>query len=215
MNHARVGWLGGTFDPIHNGHLDVASAAREALKLEKVYLVPARVPPHRHAPAASSAHRLAMATLAAETWEWLDVSDVEMTVSGPSYTVETLGRLEAQGMAMKSLHVLTGADAFAEILTWKGAPGLLDRCHFVAVSRPGHPAPGLRSQLPTLASRMLSADQYELAQRPSIFLVDAPTAPVTATQVRAEASQGRSLEHLVPAAVASYIIQHELYLGVA
>lgn len=215
MSAARLGWLGGTFDPIHCGHLDVATAARAALQLAQVYLVPARVPPHRGAPQASSADRLAMVTLAAEAHEWLRVSDIELTAPGASYTTDTLDRLASQGMDLPSLHVITGADAFAGIFTWKGAPGLLDRCPFVVVSRPGHPAPALRQLLPALASRMVDANNCDFTVHPSIFLVDAPTAPVTATAVRARAASKSSLEGLVPETVASYINRHELYQGVA
>lgn len=215
MSDARVGWLGGTFDPVHQGHLDVATAARAALDLDHVYLVPARVPPHRGAPVASTTHRLAMVKLAAETHDWLRVSEIELDATGPSYTMDTLDRLEAQGMDLRSLHVITGADAFAQILTWKGAPGLLDRCPFVVVSRPGNPAPALRQVLPSLAPRMVDANRCEFTARPSIFLVDAPTAPVTSTEVRARASSRSSLGRLVPETVASYINEHELYQGVA
>lgn len=215
MSLARVGWLGGTFDPIHNGHLDVARAARVALSLDSVYLVPAHIPPHRDAPRASSAHRFAMVNLAAGTQDWLRVSDIELAAPGPSYTTDTLDLLEAQGMSLQSLHVITGADAFAEILTWKDSPALLDRCHFIVVSRPGHPAPALRQALPGLAHRMIEPSGGDLVVQPSIFLVDAPTAPVTATAVRARAKSGSSLTGLVPEAVASYINRHELYQGVA
>jgi nicotinate-nucleotide adenylyltransferase len=207
--------MGGTFDPIHFGHLDVTVAARAALELDEVYLVPARVPPHRSSPVASAAHRLAMVTLAAAAHDWLRVSDIELAESGPSYTTDTLDRLEAQGTHLASLHVITGADAFAEILTWKGVPHLLDRCPFIVVSRPGFPAPALRRVLPALAHRMIDANGNDKAARPGIFLVDAPTAPVTATDVRARAAAGTSLEGLVPATVASYINRHELYQGVA
>ena len=215
MSGARLGWLGGTFDPIHYGHLDVAIAARAALQLQQVYLVPARVSPHRSTPVASTDDRLAMVTLAAKTHDWLRVSDIELVAPGPSFTTDTLDRLEAQGTNLPSLHVITGADAVAEILTWKGVPGLLDRCPFVVVSRPGHPAPALRRMLPALAHKMVDAIDWDFTARPSIFLVDAPTAPVTATEVRARASSGSSLEGLVPETVASYINRHELYQGVA
>jgi nicotinate-nucleotide adenylyltransferase len=215
VSDARLGWLGGTFDPIHCGHLDVAIAARAALKLDEVYLVPARVPSHRGAPVASADDRLAMVTLAAETRDWLRVSEIELQAPGPSYTMDTLDRLEARGTNLALLHVITGADAFAEILTWKGVPQLLDRCPFVVVSRPGHPAPALRQALPTLAHRMVDAIDGDFAARPSIFLVDAPTAPVASTDVRARASSRSSLKGLVPETVASYINRHELYQGVA
>ena len=215
MNKRRLGWLGGTFDPIHRGHLDVAEAARHALQLDTVFLVPANVPPHRNVPVASAEHRLEMARLAAETHPWLRVSDIELTTSGPSYTTETLDRLEAQGTTLSSLHVITGADAFAEIFTWKGMPELLDRCPFVVVSRPGFPVRDLHQKLPALADRMIDSNHCDFTARPGIFLVDAPTAAVTATEIRTRAASQMSLEGLVPESVASYINGHELYQGVA
>ena len=211
----RLGWLGGTFDPIHDGHLDVARAARRALTLSEVHLVPARVPPHRAAPHASAAHRLAMVTLVAALHDWLRVSTIELDSGDPSYTADTLDRLAASGVDLRTLHVITGADAFAGILTWKRAMQLLDRCHFVVVSRPGHPAPALRRALPGLASRMIDPNGCVPSAQPSIFLVDAPTAPVSSTEVRARAATGHSLEGLVPPTVATYIEQHGLYRGVA
>lgn len=207
----RAGWLGGTFDPIHNGHLDVARAAHAALALDHVQLVPAGIPPQRSAPSASIAHRVAMAELAAALHEWLHVSRIEIDAETTSYTSDTLDRLAAAGVDLRTLYVITGADAFAGILTWKDAEHLLDRCHFVAVSRPGYPAPLLRESLPALAPRMIDADGCNPPAQPSIFLVDAPTSPVSSTAVRAQASEGRSLGGLVPAAVAAYIEQHGLY----
>ncbi len=215
MSHPRLGWLGGTFDPIHCGHLDVARAARAALKLETVHLVPTGVPPHRDAPFASARHRLAMAKLAAATHDWLQVSDIELTAPGPSYTMDTLDSLARLGVDLRAVYVITGADAFAEIMTWRDAPQLLDRCPFVVVSRPGYPAPALRRVLPALAGKMCDVGECELASQPSIFLVDAPTAPITSTEVRACVSDGRPLAGLVPATVADYIEKNDLYQGVA
>jgi nicotinate-nucleotide adenylyltransferase len=211
VSGARLGWLGGTFDPIHNGHLDVARAARTALDLETVYLVPAGVPSHRPAPQASSFHRLAMARLAAETEPWLRVSDIELTADGPSYTMDTLNRLEAQGVDLESLFIVTGADAFAEILSWKAPIDLLNRCSFAVVSRPGFPATLLRQKLPSLAPRMFDSVDGASAPRPGIFLVDAPTAAVASTEVRAQAASSGSLAGMVPDSVATYIERHELY----
>jgi nicotinate-nucleotide adenylyltransferase len=215
VTETRLGWLGGTFDPIHNGHLDVARAARKALQLETVFLVPANVPPHRPVPVAPADDRLQMVRLAAQTEDWLRVSDIELTAPGPSFTTETLDRLAAQGIHLPTLHVITGADAFAEIFTWKGVPDLLDRCPFVVVSRPGYPAPELRRKLPALAGRMIDAKDWDFTPRPGIFLVDAPTAPVTATEIRTRAASRMPLDGLVPDAVASYINEHDLYQGVA
>lgn len=205
-----VGLLGGTFDPIHRGHLDVAVAAQRALRLDHVWLAPAHVPPHRTSPAAPAAHRFAMAALALEDQPGLLLSDVDMETTGPSYTMGTLDRLERRGLPVRTLCFITGADAFRDIGTWKGFPDLLDRCHFVVVSRPGAPSPALRAALPALAPRMIDAPAG-LPAHPQIILVDAPTAPVSSTAVRAAAAAGQPLAGLVPDRVAAYIERHGLY----
>ena len=206
----RSGLLGGTFDPIHLGHLDVAEAARRALGLERVLLVPARIPPHREAPHVSAAHRFAMVTLAVANRHALVASDIEMDSDGPSYTSLTLDRLTARGEDLSNMFLITGADAFREIETWMRYPQLLDRCHFVVVSRPGSPAPALRDMLPSLADRMIDVSA-PLPTRPAIVLVDAPTAPVSSTDVRRRLAAGSPVDGLIPDAVAAYIRQHRLY----
>jgi nicotinate-nucleotide adenylyltransferase len=206
----RTGVFGGTFDPIHVGHLDVALAARRALGLDRVQIMPARVPPHRSQPAASPAHRFAMAALAVHGQAGLAVSDFEMEAEGPSYTSATLDRLAARGIDPAGLFFITGADAFRDIATWKDYPGILDRTHFVVVSRPGCAAPTLRHLLPDLARRMIDAPR-EIPARPGIFLVDAPTAPVSSTAVRDRLAHGQSIDGLVPAAVRTYIETQDLY----
>ena len=206
----RRGWLGGTFDPIHEGHLDVARAAHTTLGLAGLTLVPAHIPPHRSQPVASTEHRVAMTRLAASE-TWLDVSTVEVDAPGPSYTATTMDMLEQSGTDLRTLVVVTGADAFAGILSWHRVAELLDRVMFAVVSRPGHPAPALMSQLPALASRMCTASDWATRTGPSIVLVDAPTSPVSSTMVRAAVAAGHSLSGLVPAPVASYIAAHGLY----
>jgi nicotinate-nucleotide adenylyltransferase len=206
----RQGILGGTFDPVHRGHLDVADAARAALALDRIVLVPARTPPHREPPHASAAHRFAMAALATQTDPHLVVSDMELDEATPSYTVATLGRLADRAVDMTTVFFLTGADAFREIRTWKDFPALLDRCHFVVVSRPGCGVAELPGLLPELAPRMRNAP-CNIPDKPSILLVDAPTAPVSATDVRQRVAAGASIVGLVPAAVATYIEKHRLY----
>jgi nicotinate-nucleotide adenylyltransferase len=208
----RTGIFGGTFDPIHIGHLDVAEAARLALKLDEVQVMPARWPPHRSAPVASASHRLAMAALAVQGRPGLVVSDFEMDADGPSYTSSTLDRLEAAGIDLTRLFFITGADAFREIGTWKDYPGLLDRVHFVVVSRPGCAAPALRARLPALAGRMIETP-CEIPSRPVIFLVDAPTASVSSTGVRERLAGGGSIDGLVAPAVKTYIETQNLYLA--
>lgn len=209
-----IGLLGGTFDPVHNGHLDVARAAMRALGLDKVLLIASRTPPHRHAPHAKGADRLAMVRAAITGEPLLEASTIELDAAGPSYTSATLDRFAASGVDTHTLCFIAGADAFAEIPTWNQYPDLLDRCHFAAVSRPGMPAERLRTQLPRLAARMLSVTANQPYAEPahaSIFLIDAPTAPVSSTDVRAHIARGASIAGLVPDAVSAYIEAHRLY----
>ena len=205
-----LGLFGGTFDPIHNGHLDVARAARGALGLSEVWVVPARLPPHRSLPLASAAHRFAMAALAIVDDDGLVLSDLEMDTDGPSYTTHTLDRLTERGVDTRALCLITGADAFLDIRSWKDYPQLLNRCHFAVVSRPGTSALTLPSALPDLAGRMEPATPVP-PSRPRILLDDAPTAPVSSTDVRRARAAGQSLAGLVPPAVAAYIDRHALY----
>src|SRR5574338_423363 len=113
---ARIGILGGTLDPIHQGHLDTALAARQALALDRVIILPSRVPPHRpQQPLASRYHRFAMTALAVNGIDGLAASDMELCAPGPSYTADTLSRYHAaSGMAASQIFFITGADAFAE-----------------------------------------------------------------------------------------------------
>ena len=213
----RIGVLGGTFDPIHLGHLDVADAARSALGLDEVRLVPARVPPHRVAGVRASVyHRFAMVSLAAGGRPGLVASDVELRAPGLSFTSATLRRLHERGLGARQIFFITGADAFAEIATWRDYPDVLNLAHFVVVSRPGLHAGALGGRLPDLASRMIgpAGDLGARAARaPSaaIFLVEAPTADVSSTEVRRRAAAGESLAGLVPPDVDAYIQRHHLY----
>jgi nicotinate-nucleotide adenylyltransferase len=224
----RVGLFGGTFDPVHVGHLDVVRSARQALDLDVVWLVPARTPPHRRPPHASAAHRFAMVALAAQVEPGVLVSDLEMETSGPSYTAATLDRLESRGWDLGTFCFVIGADAFRDIETWKDYPRVLDRCDFAVVSRPGAPVSELRRDVPALAGRMVDATARRPAsteasasakpsadksagKQASILLVDAPTSPVSSTDVRSAIARGASIEGWLPPAVADYIARHGLY----
>ena len=205
------GILGGTFDPIHTGHLDVARAAHVALGLDFVVLTPARRPPHRAA-IASAAHRFAMVALAAQGEPWLVVSDDEMAQDAPAYTDATLARWRERGHGPASLVFVTGADAFAGIRSWHNFPGLLDWCHFAVVARPGYPVATLPKLLPELAERMVTPESH-LPAKPSIILIAANTAPVSSSEVRGWLAAGQRIDEAVPAAVAEYLRKHALYTG--
>ena len=212
----RVGILGGTFDPIHRGHLDVARAAHDVLALSEVWLIPSRVPPHRPIqPVASPFHRFAMVALAAATEPdapWLIASDLELSREGPSYTTATLQHVAESGCEPSQIFFLTGGDAFAEIATWRDYPVILDRAHFVVVSRPGSPAAALRERVPSLSPRMIDIhSEADVPPQPAILLVDARTADVSSTEVRQRLSSGQPLDGRVPAAVERHARRHHLY----
>ncbi|HEX2446439.1 MAG TPA: nicotinate-nucleotide adenylyltransferase [Vicinamibacterales bacterium] len=208
----RLGVLGGTFDPVHVGHIAAAEAARLALALDRVLLMPSHTPPHRpQQPQASPFHRFAMAALAVQGLPGFAASDLELQAPGRTYTSETLERLAACGYRPLQIFFITGADAFAEIDSWRDYPAILDRGHFVVISRPGLPADALRRRLPALASRMRTASD-ELSN-PSIVLVDAATPDVSSTTIRHRSASGLALNGLVPTLVADHITRHQLYSG--
>lgn len=217
----RIGLLGGTLDPIHLGHVETATAARRALSLSRVYVLPSHVPPHRsQLPVASGYHRFAMAALAVNGMEGMAASDVELRTPGRSYTADTLSRFrERSGLDAAQVFFITGADAFAEIETWYRYPRVLDLAQFIVVSRPGFPSEGLRERLPELSPRMVSvtpsgaptATLREQRPAPAIFLLDVMTPDVSSTGIRNRLLAGESITGLVPAAVERHIVQHGLY----
>ena len=223
MSSGRTGVLGGTFHPIHLGHIGAALAAADALGLDRVLLTPAGIPPHRPIqPHASIYHRFAMVALASLVDHRLRACDIELETPGPSFTSDTLKRLVEQGSAASQLFFITGADAFAEIATWRDYPDLLDRCRFVVVARPGLSASELVARLPGLASRMVElqaapsgapvegAFAAATGQQP-IFLLGARTPDVSSTELRRRIREGGPLDALVPGDIAKYIRQHGLY----
>jgi nicotinate-nucleotide adenylyltransferase len=221
MSAPRIGILGGTFDPIHVGHVETASLVRRRLGLDRVLLVPSRIPPHRSpAPLVSPFHRFAMTALASLEAPELEASDMELLREGPSYTAVTLRELHAQGLAPSQLFFITGADAFADIATWHDYPGLLDLAHFVVVARAGMTFDALMARRPDLGSRWqrlpgdpagaMAVGRPDLG-RPRILLVDAETPDVSATEVRQRLARGLAVEGLLTPLVAAYVLRHSLY----
>ena len=213
MTRRRVGILGGTFDPIHYGHLGVAEAAEKALALTRMDVVTANVPPHRRQPVASPFQRYAMVVLAIgrrPTWR---ASDMELRIEGPSYTSGTLERYQQRGYERTELFFVIGADAFADIATWHDYPRILDAANFAVVSRPGVSVQALAERLPALAPRMARAtsERSDTGSDPLIFLIDMPTPDVSGTAIRRRREAGESIEGLVPPLVQQYIEQHGLY----
>ncbi len=198
----RVGILGGTFDPIHLGHLEAASAARRALSLDRLLLLPSRTPPHRSTePRASVFHRFAMAALAASERD-MSVSDLEVRREGPSYTALTLEALHREGFVPTQLFFITGSDAFAEVGAWHDYPRILQLANFVIVSRPGAPR----------VSELIPGPNPPIPNAPTLYSVEANTPDVSSTDIRRRVGTGESIDGLVPTSVAGHIRRHHLYV---
>ena len=200
----RVGVLGGTFDPIHVGHLVIAEEAREALGLERVVFVPAARPPHRAAPTGASAEdRAAMVELAVSDHPFFSVDRLELERSGPSYSVDTLTILAERERGAgrdPDLWFILSAEALAGLPTWRSPARILELARLAAVPRPGAAMPDrawVEAQFPGCGDR--------------VRFLDGPLLPVSGTAVRARAAAGRSLRYLVPDAVRAYIADHGLY----
>ena len=201
-----LGVLGGTFDPIHNGHIAAAAAAAHALTLDAITLVPSRIPPHRQDPVGASAdHRFAMAALVAAERPGWTASRLELDREGPSYTYDTLTELRRKSPGTQIFFIL-GADAFAEIATWSRYPAVLDVANFLVVSRPGVTLNSLHERVPSAFSLRPSANTR-------VILVEANTPDVSATDIRRRIRAGESLADLVPDSIALYIQKHRLYGG--
>jgi nicotinate-nucleotide adenylyltransferase len=199
IDSGRVAVLGGTFDPIHLGHLAIADQARDVAGFDETWLVPSAIPPHRPSTYASAQDRLDMAVAAVAGGPRLRVLDVEVRRPGPSYTADTLRQLERDHPAVEFWLVL-GADAARDIGTWHGRDDLLDHARFLIVNRSGV------DPLHAPKARRLGFQPPDLCR---IVHVDSP--PISATAVRDRVRAGQSLDGLVPAAVAEIIAARGLY----
>ena len=209
----RLGVLGGTFDPIHFGHLDAADAARSALVLTDLVFVPSHDPPHRGSdPHASAFHRFALASLAIDGRRDYRVSDLELVRQGHSYTADTLRSLLAEGWEASQLFFILGADAFAEIATWHAFPAVLDAAHFVVVARPGTTLEQALARTPDLQPRArLARGPVAPDGTTAILLVEARTREISSTMIRGRIAARQPIDDCVPPAVARHIAVHGLY----
>lgn len=212
----RLGILGGTFDPIHYGHLRLAEEVGESLNLEHVYLIPAALPPHKGQRRVSSfSQRLEMTRIASAESPRLKVLDLEGRREGFSYSIETLKIFHAMVHPDLDLHFVLGMDAFLEIETWKDFRNLFNYAHFVVIQRPGFPSDVLESFLLTLGvnfrkkdregNRFLSPSGYE------VISMEATLMDISSTKIREKVAAGKSIRFLVPEAVRAYINTNRLY----
>ena len=212
MTSPLYGIFGGTFDPVHNGHIETVSGVLKSCGLACVVFIPAAVPPHRHPPAASARHRVEMVNLAIAGIAEFDLDDRETKRDSLSYTYDTVASLKADFPARKYCLIL-GMDAFLELENWYCWNDLRDTVHFIVMCRPGWYRP---FQVPPWwhESEIVSAHEFESYQAGKILLVDVPPNPVSATEIRYGISQGIDVRPLVAEPVWEYIRQNKLYTQV-
>jgi nicotinate-nucleotide adenylyltransferase len=217
----KTGLLGGTFDPVHNGHLAVASYVHHALGLDSIWFIPAAIPPHKagHADGrgiSAFSHRIAMLELALKGNSAFVISDIEAERSSPSYSIDTLHLLIPQLEKKSDLFFLIGADAFLEIETWKNYQELPSLVHFVVITRPASSP----ERVAEIIRRNFTGYTYDPScqiwrtrdSRGSFILQHMEPVPISSTQIRAMVRKGEEIRGLVPPAVEEYIKKHGLYL---
>jgi nicotinate-nucleotide adenylyltransferase len=196
----RVGVLGGTFDPIHIGHLVSAEEAWGELELERVVFIPAGLPPHKLDHVVSPVeHRLAMVELAIVSNPHFAVSRVDIDRFGPCYTVDTIELLRDEWGPGAEIYFIMGSDSLLDILTWRNPRRLIRLCRFAVVSRSGYQVDlnELDALLPGIASR--------------VQMLNAPELDISSTDIQRRVREGLSIKYQVPEAVEAYIYQHKLY----
>ena len=197
----RVGILGGTFDPIHVGHLVTAEAVRNEYQLDKVIFIPAAIPPHKQAQTVTPAlHRYIMTVLATYSNPFFEVSPIEMNRPGPSYTIDTIYELIEKYGEDTEFYFITGADAIAEIPTWDRIEELLGICQFIAATRQGC--------LPNVDN---IKEYFGDLGKARIHRLNTPELEISSTDIRARIKNGISIKYIVPLPVEQYIYKEGLY----
>ena len=196
----RIGIMGGTFDPIHVGHLITAEMVRSAASLDEVVFIPSARPPHKDgARAASAEDRLIMTERAVQDNPYFSVSDMELKREGPSYTVDTIAELRAR-LDDAELFFITGADAMNDLYRWHEPKRLLCSCQFIVATRQGAPL-----------DELLLAEKFTAEERSHIQVLPTPHLEISSSVIRARIRAGLSVRHLVPRAVEEYIEKRGLY----
>lgn len=194
--------MGGTFDPIHYGHLVVAEQVRHSFGCDKIIFVPAAIPPHKTDNIITeAADRLALTKLAVASNPRFEVSTIEIERPGPSYTIDTVQDIKKRYQP-ENLYFITGADAVLEILSWKDVDKLLSACKFIAATRPGYDLSNLHQKLRTLPKKHLK----------NIISFYVPSLAISSTDIRKRIRCGEPIKYLLPEAVERYIYDHLLYL---
>jgi nicotinate-nucleotide adenylyltransferase len=223
----RLGFMGGTFNPIHYGHLASANEVCEAFALDTVMFVPSAVPPHKElAEIIVPQHRLMMTTLATIMHPCFAVSSVEIDRPGASYTVDTVAQLRHQYEELAAIYFIVGIDAFVEIASWRQPDTLLGSCHTIVISRPGYNLDELALSTLQQVSQMYSHLSFEPLTRKrsadspgfqvcgtpyQIYLYKVSGMDISSTEIRQRVRTRRSIRYLLPDSVDAYIRKYQLY----
>jgi nicotinate-nucleotide adenylyltransferase len=214
----RIGIFGGTFDPIHCGHVKAAESVQSVFSFDKILFIPSYIPPHKESEdVASAAHRLKMVELALSSFDRFSPSSIEIDAKGMSYSIVTLNRIKKM-FPQTEIFFLLGVDAFLEIETWKDYEDVLEQCSFIVMSRPGYRLDEARGAL----SKKYNQRMVEISgpiQRdrqmffsPKIYLLPIHTLDISSSEVRERVGKNQSIEGLVPENVENYIKERRLYL---
>jgi nicotinate-nucleotide adenylyltransferase len=197
----KIGIMGGTFDPIHIGHLVIAEAVRTEFMLDKIIFIPAANPPHKQNSCVTAAmDRYAMTLLATHSNPYFFVSDIELRRAGPSYTIDTVKALIGLYGVQTELYFITGADTIQEIPTWKDIDDLLALCNFVATARPG-----------CINSIDNIVNYFGKKGRSHIHQLATPELEISSTDIRQRIKAGKSIKYIVPESVENYLRKEKLY----
>ena len=212
----RIGLFGGTFDPIHWGHLRSAEEVRETLSLDRILFIPASNPPHKKGQTTTPAKdRLEMVRLAVANNPRFAVSTVEIQRPGISYSIDTLRYFSNKNSGSDSYYFILGFDAFREIGTWKDFTEIFPLCHFVITSRPEKDHSNPFRQIPIAVRRLFCYDfakkVYKHRSGTDLYFVKLTDIAISASDIRRRAREGKSIRYLVPSEVETYIKQQGLY----
>ena len=198
--NVAIGLMGGSFDPIHLGHIEIAKQAKDAMKLEQVWFIPSGRPPHKAHLGAAAAQRLEMTRLAIEELAWASPCDIEVFREGTIYTVDTLGLLTAQ-YPETTFYYIIGADTLVDLPNWRSPEKVCSLCEFICIKRPGIDD--------ATVQRAMQRMETEYGKR--IYLIDVSGPDISSTEIRNALAAGENTQAMLPEAVRDYIDRENLY----
>jgi len=212
VNNMSVALFGGTFNPIHNGHLRIAVELAEQLDVESLRMIPCALPPHREALTVSAEQRLQMLKAAIENQPRLVADEIELQRQGPSYTIDTLRQVRAEITSDTPLYLCLGMDVLASLDSWHQWQQLTDYCHLVISARPDHNMPQQGALAEWVSQRRCDdLQQLKSSSAGKLYFCETSMLAISSTQIRDKVSRGDAIDYLTPAAVVNYIQQNYLY----